>query len=179
MKLLSWIIMDPQDCSYQVSSLESQNCSVCWSYNLKSTVLGKKSNVVRLQPNFKIWTNINILKSYASIDQVWIIIPQENCSNHQNGKMVKIRVLTVFDWSKVFLPNTWSNGMKHNLKDSNTTCWPNFMAQNISQEQLIDSWNSVNWWKVNRYTKKSNFDFLIKIKFQKSHFIKTCQNSKT
>ena len=28
------------------------------------------------------------------------------------------------------------------------------------------------------YTEKSNFDFLIKIKFQKSSFIKKCQNMK-
>ena len=34
------------------------------------------------------------MKSYMSIDQVWITIPQEIWSDHQKGKMVKIRVLT-------------------------------------------------------------------------------------
>ena len=38
--------------------------------------------------------HINILDSYVSFDQVWTLIPQEILSNHQKGKMVKIRVLT-------------------------------------------------------------------------------------
>ena len=37
---------------------------------------------------------INILKSYSSIYQGLIIIPQEKHSNHQKVKMVKIKVLT-------------------------------------------------------------------------------------
>ena len=37
--------------------------------------------------------HINILDSYVSFYQVWITIPQEMWSNHQKGKMVKIRVL--------------------------------------------------------------------------------------
>ena len=36
----------------------------------------------------------NILDSYVPFDQVWITTPQEIWSNHQKGKMVKIRVLT-------------------------------------------------------------------------------------
>ena len=52
------------------------------------------------------------------------------------------------------------------------------MTQNFPQDQLIDSWFSVNWSKVNWYTEKSNFDFLVKIKCQRSQFIKTCQNMK-
>ena len=38
--------------------------------------------------------HINNMNSHMSFDQVWIIIPQEIWSNHQKGKMVKIRVLT-------------------------------------------------------------------------------------
>ena len=128
-------------------------------------------------------TNINILKSYASIDQVWITVPQEKCSNHQRGKMVKIRVFIENDWFFDFWPNTWLIGLKHDLKDSSTSFWPNCMTQFISQDQLINSWNSVNWWKSQLMKsqlihQKSNFDFLIKIEFQKSRFINTFKNMK-
>ena len=37
--------------------------------------------------------HINILDSYLPFDQVLIITPQEIWSNHQKGKMVKIRIL--------------------------------------------------------------------------------------
>ena len=36
----------------------------------------------------------NILDSYVPFDPVWITTLQEIWSNHQKGKMVKIRVLT-------------------------------------------------------------------------------------
>ena len=47
--------------------------------------------------NSRFLTHINIFKSYLSIDQVLITIPQEKHSIHQKGKMVKIRVLIVID----------------------------------------------------------------------------------
>ena len=42
-----------------------------------------------------ILTHINIMNSYEPCDQVWITIPQEIWSDHQKGKMVIFRVLTV------------------------------------------------------------------------------------
>ena len=52
------------------------------------------------------------------------------------------------------------------------------MAQNISQDQLIDSWNLDQLMKSQLVHKKSNFDFLVNIKFQRSRFIKTFKNIK-
>ena len=52
------------------------------------------------------------------------------------------------------------------------------MAQNIAQIQWIDKWIFNQLIKSQLYTEKSNFDFLVKIKCQRSQFIKLCQNIK-
>ena len=63
--LLSWIILDPQNFSCQVSSLGSHFCSVNWSVDLKINCIGEKVNygqfIVKLH-NFlsmsTLWTHI-------------------------------------------------------------------------------------------------------------------------
>ena len=103
--------------------------------------------------------HINIINSYLSFDQVWITIPQEIWPDHQKGKMVKIRVLTnkrqflIFDLEKCLI------GLRHDLKVSNASFWPNGMSQNFPQDQLIDSWFSVNWSKVKCTLKSQTLTF--------------------
>ena len=54
-KWLSWFIIGLQYCSYQVSSLASQICSVNCSDDWKLTVLGKKLIMVNIQSNLVIF----------------------------------------------------------------------------------------------------------------------------
>ena len=105
------------------------------------------------------------------IGKVWIIIPQEIWSDHQKGKMVKIMVLTEkaqflsFDLKHGLM--VWDLLSRIQIHHLELMAW-----LNVSQDQLIDSQNSVNKWKVNWYSEKSNFDFLVKTKCQRSQFIK-------
>ena len=77
-----------------------------------------------------------------------------------------------------FWPSKWLIGLRHDLKSSIASFWPNGVTQNIPQCHLIDSWFFSQLIKSQLYTKKLNFDFLVKIKCQRSQFIKTCQNMK-
>ena len=122
--------------------------------------------------------HINILNSYEPFSQVWITTSQEIWSDHQKGKMVKIRVLTEKAWFWTFNPNTWLDGLRHDIKNPIASFWPNYMVQNIARSiGLTDEFFS-QLIKNQLYTEKSNFDFLVKIKCKRSQVIKTCQNMK-
>ena len=104
-------------------------------------------------------THINILYSYVSFDQVCTIIPQEIWSNHQKGKMVKIRV---FDWERAisdFWPSKWPIGLKHYFKGSIASSWPNDMVQNIAISLDWQKKFAVNWSKVNCILKSQTLTF--------------------
>ena len=93
--------------------------------------------------------HINILNSYVSFDQVWITTPQEIWSNHQKGKMVKIRVLTkegqflIFNLANDQLSSSMISRIQWHHLDPIT--W-----FKTSQFHWIDKWNlqSTVHWKV-------------------------------
>ena len=91
--------------------------------------------------------------------------PKPTISLLPNGQVVQLKVLR-------------SISSRHDLKSPIATFWSNDMAQNIAQVQWIDRWISSQLFKSQLYTEKSNFDFLVKIKCQRSQFIKKCQNVK-
>ena len=102
---------------------------------------------------------INIINSYISFDQVWTIIPQEIWSNHQQGKMVKIKN---FDWERGisdFWPSKWSIGLKHDLKSSIASFYLMEWLKILLKINWIDSWFSVNWSKVNCTLKSQTLTF--------------------
>ena len=135
--------------------------------------------MANLQSNCIIFIHINIINSYVSFDKYCTKIPQEIWSNHQKGKMVKIRVLTE---EGQFLIFNLENGQlvlsmisRVQLHHFNLMAWP----KTLLKINWTDSEFSVNWSKSQLYTEKSNFDFLVKIQCQRSQFIKTCQNMKS
>ena len=79
-----------------------------------------------------ILTHINIMNSYEPFDQVFITIPQEIWSDHQKGKMVIFRVLTVQRQFLTVWPNQWQIKLIHGLKDSTTLSWAIQQVQKIS-----------------------------------------------
>ena len=101
-----------------------------------------------------------------SFDQVWTTIPQEIWSDHQKGKMVKIRVLTEkvqflsFDLTHDLL--VWDMISRIQMHNLDLMEW----LKTFPKDQLIDSWTSVNWWKVNRHTKSQTLTFWSTLNFK-------------
>ena len=89
---LSYFMWDSQGFPYQVSSLDPNQLD-SWPRN---QLYWGKSQLWPIDSKTS-WnlTHINIMNSYEPFDQVWIIIPQEIWSDHQKGKMVIFRVLSV------------------------------------------------------------------------------------
>ena len=121
--------------------------------------------------------HINILNLYLSFGQVWTTTPQEIWSDHQKGKMVKLRVLTekgqflIFNLTNDQLGSSMVSRTQWNHLDLITS------SKDLKCIGLTDEFSS-QLIKNQMYTEKSNFDFLVKIKCQGSFFIKMCQNMK-
>ena len=154
----------------------------------------KKSTVVNIQSNFKIFGQ------HQHFEVIFIILSRVDHDYPRKAlksskiKNCQIRVsLGEVNWTltmhnfhilhhKIITQSSfrWKfNSLQlcvSKLKPENASFLPSDMAQKISQNQLIDSWISVNWWKVNCTLKSQTLTFFIKIKFQRSQFINTCQN---
>ena len=96
--------------------------------------------------------HINILNSYVSFYQVWTIIPQEIWSNHQKGKMVKIRVLTekgqfmIFDLENGYL--VWDMISRVQLHHFDLMAWLKTLLKVIwliVDFQSTDQKSTVHW----------------------------------
>ena len=116
--------------------------------------MGKKSNVINLQSNFIFCIHINIMNSYMSFYQVWTTIPQKIWSDHEKGKMVKIRVLTLEGQFLIFY---LANGKLVSSMDSRTQWHHLYLFTRFKRSQLhwIDRWifqstdqKSTVHWKV-------------------------------
>ena len=110
--------------------------------------------------------HINILDLYVPFDQVLITTPQEIWSNHQKGKMVKIRVLTekrqflIFDLTHDLM--FW--GMISRIKAHyfNLISW---LKSFLKIKQLIvEIWSTDD--KVKCYTKSQTLTFWSKLSFK-------------
>ena len=96
----------------------------------------------------------NILGSYVPFDQVWTTTPQEIWSNHQKGKMVKIRVLT--EKGKFMIFNLANDQLGSSMiSRTQWHCFDMFNKFKRSQMHKIDRWifqstdqNLTVYWKV-------------------------------
>ena len=111
-------------------------------------------------------TNINILKSYSSIYQAWITIPHEKCSNHQRGKMVKIRVLIENDWFLTFYLIhdllTWGIILRIQRQHLDLIPWLNSFLK--IKQLIVEIWSTNE--KVNWYTKSQTLTFWSTLSFK-------------
>ena len=144
------IFMDhygPQDYSCQVSSLGSHFWSVNWAVDLKICCVGGKVNygqfIVKLH-NFlstsTFWTHMFHLIKFGpqfvkKFDQI-----------SKRGKMVKIRVLTMFDWSMIF-------DLIHDIMAWSTISW--IKIQHVDLISWLKTFLKVSWliveiWSTNK-----------------------------
>ena len=86
-----------------------------------------------------ILTHINIMNSYEPSDQIWTTTPQEIWSDHQKGKMVIFRVLTI---EGQFLIFHLANGKLGSSMDSRTKCHHLDIITRFKRSQMhwIDIW---------------------------------------
>ena len=104
-------------------------------------------------------THINFIDSYEPFDQVWTTTPQEIWSDHQKGKMVIFRVLTVQGQFLTVWPNQWQTKLNHRLKNSMTLSWPIQEVQKISNALDWHMNFSVNWSKFDCTLKSQTLTF--------------------
>ena len=133
--------------------------------------MGKKSIVANLQSNFIIFDPHQHYKLICIIYQVWTIIPQEIWSNHQKGKMVKIKVLT--GKGKFLVIDLANIGLRNDLKSPIASLWPNNIAQNTTSPLDCQMNFSVNWSKVNCILKSQTLT-LRSNSSAKGHFSPRC-----
>ena len=106
------------------------------------------------------------MNSYMSFNQVWITIPQEIWSDHQKGKMVKIRVLTkkvqflIFDLTNDLL--VWDMISRIKMIHFYLMTW---LKTLLKINWLADEF-SVNWSKVNCTLKSQILTFWSKSSVQ-------------
>ena len=99
-------------------------------------------------------THINIIDSYEPFDQVWTTTPQEIWSDHQKGKMVIFRVLTV--QGKFLIFNLANDQLGSNMVSRNQWHHLDLITRfKRSQMHWIDIWvfqstdqNLTVYWKV-------------------------------
>ena len=120
-----------------------------------------------------ILTHINIMNSYEPFDQVWTTIPQEIWSDHQKGKMVIFRVLTIQRQFLTVWPRQWQIKLNHGLNNSMTSSWHIHKVQKIP---IALDWQmnfSDNWSKFDCTLKSQTLTFWSKSS-AKGHFSSRC-----
>ena len=106
-----------------------------------------------------ILTHINIMNSYEPFDQVWTTIPQEIWSDHQKGKMVIFRFLTVQRQFLTVWTSQWQTKLNHILKEWILSSWP---IQQVQKTSIALDWQmnfSVNWSKFDCTLKSQTLTF--------------------